>query len=128
MVPARCRRSQRHLLSPGGSAGCCNLSPAPLVEIAEGQLLDPEPQSTWSRSRRTRLLSRLKKEGPVMRKKWMIAGSVAVILAGSLVVARATTRSQPEDRESPFRLGKVQAEDLQVSVREVGVVDPEIKV
>ncbi|HKH47117.1 MAG TPA: efflux RND transporter periplasmic adaptor subunit [Thermoanaerobaculia bacterium] len=63
-----------------------------------------------------------------MRKKWMIAGSVAVILAGSLVVARATTRSQPEERESPFRLGKVQAEDLQVSVREVGVVDPEIKV
>ncbi len=30
--------------------------------------------------------------------------------------------------ESPFRLGKVQSEDLQVSVREVGVVDPEIKV
>ncbi|HKI05856.1 MAG TPA: hypothetical protein VKK31_28000 [Thermoanaerobaculia bacterium] len=26
--------------------------------------------------------------------------------------------------ESPFRLGKVQAKDLQVSVREVGVVDP----
>jgi HlyD family secretion protein len=63
-----------------------------------------------------------------MRKKWMIAGSVAVILAGSLVVARATTRNQPEDKESPFRLGRVQAEDLQVSVREVGVVDPEIKV
>jgi HlyD family secretion protein len=58
----------------------------------------------------------------------MIAGSVAVILAGSLVVARATTRNQPEDKESPFRLGRVQAEDLQVSVREVGVVDPEIKV
>ena len=28
----------------------------------------------------------------------------------------------------PFRLGKVQAEDLQVSVREVGVVEPETKV
>lgn len=63
-----------------------------------------------------------------MRKKWMIAGTVAVILAGSLVVARATTRTQPEEQESPFRLGRVQAEDLQVSVREVGVVDPEIKV
>ena len=63
-----------------------------------------------------------------MRKKWMIAGSAAVILVGSLVVARATTRSQPEEQESPFRLGKVQAEDLQVSVREVGVVDPEVKV
>ena len=63
-----------------------------------------------------------------MRKKWMIAGSAVVILAGSLVVARATTKSKPKDQESPFRLGKVQAEDLQVSVREVGVVDPEIKV
>jgi HlyD family secretion protein len=63
-----------------------------------------------------------------MRKKWMIAGSAVVILAGSLVVARATTKSKPKGQESPFRLGKVQAEDLQVSVREVGVVDPEIKV
>jgi HlyD family secretion protein len=64
-----------------------------------------------------------------MRKKnWVIAGSAVVVLAGSLVVARATTRSKPEVQESPFRLGKVQSEDLQVSVREVGVVDPEIKV
>jgi HlyD family secretion protein len=63
-----------------------------------------------------------------MRKKnWVIAGSAVVILAGSLVVARATTRSKPEVQESPFRLGKVQSEDLQVSVREVGVVDPEVK-
>jgi HlyD family secretion protein len=63
-----------------------------------------------------------------MRKKnWVIAGSAVVLLAGSLVVARATTKSDPKDLESPFRLGKVQAEDLQVSVREVGVVDPEIK-
>ncbi|MEO6193944.1 MAG: efflux RND transporter periplasmic adaptor subunit [Thermoanaerobaculia bacterium] len=61
-------------------------------------------------------------------KKWVIAGSAVVILAGSLVVARATTRSKPEVVDSPFRLGKVQSEDLQVSVREVGVVDPEIKV
>jgi HlyD family secretion protein len=64
-----------------------------------------------------------------MRKKtWVIAGSAVVILAGSLVVARATTKSKPEVLESPFRLGKVQSEDLQVSVREVGVVDPDIKV
>jgi len=64
-----------------------------------------------------------------MRKKnWVIAGSAVVVLAGSLVVARATTRSKPEVQESPFRLGKVQSEELQVSVREVGVVDPEIKV
>ena len=64
-----------------------------------------------------------------MRKKnWVIAGSAVVLLAGSLVVARATTRTKPDTQESPFRLGKVQSEDLQVSVREVGVVDPEIKV
>jgi HlyD family secretion protein len=64
-----------------------------------------------------------------MRKKnWVIAGSAVVLLAGSLVVARATTRTKPEIQESPFRLGKVQSEDLQVSVREVGVVDPEVKV
>jgi HlyD family secretion protein len=61
-------------------------------------------------------------------KKWVIAGSAVVILAGSLVVARATTKSKPEVVDSPFRLGKVQSEDLQVSVREVGVVDPVIKV
>src|SRR3954452_8889250 len=64
-----------------------------------------------------------------MRKKtWVIAGSAVVILAGSLVVARATTKTKTEVTESPFRLGKVQSEDLQVSVHEVGVVDPEIKV
>jgi HlyD family secretion protein len=64
-----------------------------------------------------------------MRKKqWVIAGSAVVLLAGSLVVARATTKTKTEVAESPFRLGKVQSEDLQVSVREVGVVDPDIKV
>jgi RND family efflux transporter MFP subunit len=50
------------------------------------------------------------------------------LVAGGFVVARATTKSKTEEKESPFRLGKVQAEDLQVSVREVGIVDPEIKV
>jgi HlyD family secretion protein len=70
-----------------------------------------------------------KKKGILMRnKKKVIAIGVVVLLAGGFVVARATTKSKPEEKESPFRLGKVQAEDLQVSVREVGVVDPEIKV
>ena len=68
------------------------------------------------------------KEGHMRKKRWVIAGSAVVILAGTLVVARATTKSKPEVLESPFRLGKVQSEDLQVSVREVGVVDPDIKV
>ncbi len=64
-----------------------------------------------------------------MRKKtWVTAGAAVVLVAGTLVVARATTKSKPEVLESPFRLGKVQSEDLQVSVREVGVVDPDIKV
>ena len=68
------------------------------------------------------------REGFLMRKKWLIVSIAVVLVVGSLVVARATTRNKPEEKESPFRLGKVQAEDLQVSVREVGVVDPEIKV
>src|SRR5262245_7704657 len=37
-------------------------------------------------------------------------------------------KGDPKVESSPFRLGKVQAEDLQVSVREVGVVDPVTKV
>jgi HlyD family secretion protein len=45
-----------------------------------------------------------------------------------VVVAKATNKQKPQEQESPFRLGKAQVEDLQVSVREVGVVDPEIKV
>ncbi|HEY2739269.1 MAG TPA: efflux RND transporter periplasmic adaptor subunit [Thermoanaerobaculia bacterium] len=62
-------------------------------------------------------------------KKWLIAGgAMLVVVAGSLVVARATTGSKNKDEASPFRLGKVQAEDLQVSVREVGIVDPVVKV
>jgi HlyD family secretion protein len=70
-----------------------------------------------------------RKKDLLMRKKqWVIAGSVVVVLAGSLVVARATTKTKPEVQESPFRLGKVQSEDLQVSVHEVGVVDPDVKV
>jgi HlyD family secretion protein len=63
-----------------------------------------------------------------MRYKGMIAASAVVLIAGSFVVARATTSSKNKEVESPFRLGQAQAEDLQVSVREVGVVDPEIKV
>jgi HlyD family secretion protein len=61
-------------------------------------------------------------------KRWLIAGAAVVLASGSLVVARATTGSKNKDEASPFRLGKVQAEDLQVSVREVGIVDPVVKV
>jgi RND family efflux transporter MFP subunit len=69
-----------------------------------------------------------RKRGFFMRHKWLISGITVVLIGGGLVVARATTSSKPKEEESPFRLGKVQAEDLQVSVREVGVVDPEVKV
>jgi RND family efflux transporter MFP subunit len=46
----------------------------------------------------------------------------------ALVAAKSRDKVDPKADSTPFRLGKVQAEDLQVSVREVGVVDPVTKV
>jgi HlyD family secretion protein len=66
--------------------------------------------------------------GFFVRKKALIGGILAVLAVGSLVVARATSSPKTNEEEPPFRLGKVQSQDLQVSVREVGVVDPEVKV
>lgn len=63
-----------------------------------------------------------------MAKKWMVVGALVVLAGGAGVVLKATNKQKPKEQESPFRLGKAQVEDLQVSVREVGVVDPEIKV
>ena len=63
-----------------------------------------------------------------MRNKGKIVGLVAVLAVGGFIVAKASSNAKPKDEEPPFRLGKVQTEDLQVSVREVGVVDPEVKV
>lgn len=64
-----------------------------------------------------------------MRKRWIL-GSLALVLGAGVVIGAVrssqTTKSMNDDL--PFRLGKVQAEDLQVSVREVGNVDPEVKV
>jgi RND family efflux transporter MFP subunit len=68
------------------------------------------------------------RRGIFVRNKKLIGGIVVVLAVASFVVARANTGSDKKEEELPFRLGKVQAEDLQVSVREVGVVDPEIKV
>jgi RND family efflux transporter MFP subunit len=83
-----------------------------------------QPPTTASR------LSRWK--GFLMRKKWIIivAGVLAVLAAGGAVFASRGKDKAKDGKEAqlPFRLGKVQAEDLQVSVREVGVVDPETKV
>ena len=63
------------------------------------------------------------------RKKWIAILTVLLVLGGvALVAAKSKEKGDSKEESSPFRLGKVQAEDLQVSVREVGVVDPEIKV
>ena len=63
------------------------------------------------------------------RKKWVAILTVILVLGGvALVAAKSKDKSDPKAESSPFRLGKVQAEDLQVSVREVGVVDPVTKV
>jgi RND family efflux transporter MFP subunit len=56
-------------------------------------------------------------------------GAVVVLVAGgAIVAARSRDKGDPKAAASPFRLGKVQEEPLQVSVREVGVVDPVTKV
>ena len=63
------------------------------------------------------------------KKKWVAVLMVVLVLgAVAMVAAKSKDKSDPKADNSPFRLGKVQAEDLQVSVREVGVVDPVTKV
>ena len=65
------------------------------------------------------------------KKKWVVLLVLAAVVAGAAIVA-AKGRDKKDVKDpsenTPFRLGKVQAEDLQVSVREVGVVDPVTKV
>jgi len=62
-------------------------------------------------------------------KRWIIGALVVVLGGGALIAARSSsTGAKPEKEDLPFRLGKVQAEDLQVSVREVGSLDPVDKV
>jgi RND family efflux transporter MFP subunit len=65
----------------------------------------------------------------VKKKKWIIVLIVALALGGvAFMKAKSRDKGDPKADSTPFRLGKVQAEDLQVSVREVGVVDPVTKV
>jgi HlyD family secretion protein len=65
----------------------------------------------------------------IMRKRWLFGALALVLGAGAVIAAvRSTKSAKPEGDDLPFRLGKVQTEDLQVSVREVGVVDPVDKV
>ncbi len=63
-----------------------------------------------------------------MKKKWLFTILGVVVVAGAVMAARSKSKPDAKAEELPFRLGKVQTEDLQVSVREVGVVDPENKV
>lgn len=63
-----------------------------------------------------------------MRKKWVIASIATVVVAGGFL-ATARGGQKPGGADNlPFRLGKVDQEDLQVTVREVGTVDPFTKV
>jgi len=65
------------------------------------------------------------------RKRLILIAAGIAILGGAGAVFASRAKEKPKDaKESPlpFRVGKVSAEDLQVSVREVGVVDPETKV
>jgi HlyD family secretion protein len=63
------------------------------------------------------------------KKKRIVLGvAVVAVLAGGGAVFASRGKEAIGPDQLPFRLGKVQAEDLQVSVREVGVVDPETKV
>jgi HlyD family secretion protein len=63
-----------------------------------------------------------------MKRKWILIGAGALVVTSAVVLAKVRSGGEAEAKESPFRLGKVQAQDLQVSVREVGVVDPVNKV
>jgi HlyD family secretion protein len=65
-----------------------------------------------------------------MKKRWIIASVAGVALAAGmfLTLNGSDSKGKKAEASTPFRLGKVQAEDLQVSVREVGVVDPLTKV
>jgi len=63
------------------------------------------------------------------KRRWALALAGAGVLAAALGGAALAWRpGQGAGLAPPFRLGRVQAEDLQVSVREVGVVDPSTKV
>jgi RND family efflux transporter MFP subunit len=63
-----------------------------------------------------------------VKKRWIIGMAGLALAGGALIAARGREKGKPAGEDTPFRVGKAQAEDLQVSVREVGVVDPVTKV
>ena len=54
------------------------------------------------------------------KKKWIGILVVLLALGGVAFMKAKSGKTDPKAENTPFRLGKVQAEDLQVSVREVG--------
>src|SRR5437870_6016067 len=62
------------------------------------------------------------------KKRFLWGALVAIVAGGAVVAMRSRDKADPKAAVSPFRVGKVQEEPLQVSVREVGVVDPVTKV
>ena len=62
------------------------------------------------------------------RRWWLILGAVVLLGGGTFGILRARAARAASKETAPFRLGKVQRANLQVSVREVGVVDPVAKV
>src|SRR5260370_1986770 len=63
------------------------------------------------------------------RRKWIASvGLFVLVAAGLFALLRARNATAKSTEARPFRLGKVQQSSLQVSVREVGVVDPVAKV
>ena len=64
-----------------------------------------------------------------MKKRWWFVGAASVLVVAALLAAgKGGKQGKGGEDATPFRLGKVQQEDLQVSVREVGAVDPVTKV
>jgi RND family efflux transporter MFP subunit len=64
-----------------------------------------------------------------MKKRWIVGGVVVLLGAAAAVFAsRGKDKPAGDKDKTPFRVGAVKAEDLQVSVREVGVIDPFTKV
>src|SRR5215813_4491369 len=61
-------------------------------------------------------------------RRWLLALGAIILLSGGFFAVSRARGAKPATNDSPFRLGKVQRSDLQVSVREVGVVDPVAKV
>src|SRR5215468_6699291 len=60
-------------------------------------------------------------------RRWLLALGAIVLVGGGFFAVSRARGAKPGTNDSPFRLGKVQRSDLQVSVREVGVVDPVAK-